>query len=281
MCRLLSSGCNGEVVYTNPPMQWTRIKQINASSGVPEQGYTEYHRQISSSRIRHPRDVIVWLPPSYYKDHRKRYPVLYMHDGQNLMDPNTAFLGVDWRVDNAAAYLIRRKRMKEILIVGIYNTPDREQEYTGSIAGHNYVDFVIQELKPLIDTTYRTKTDAENTGVMGSSMGGLISFLFAWWHPEVFSRAGCMSNSFFWNDYQIFKEVSEYDRPKKRARFYLDVGSKEVFLKTGYLRMIALLRKKGYRKGVDLQHYLVKGASHDEKSWGKRVWRPLTFLFGP
>ncbi len=259
-------------------MQWTRIKQINSSS-IPEQGHTEYHRQVSSPRVRYPRDVIVWLPPSYYKDRRKRYPVLYMHDGQNLMDPNTAFLGVDWRIDTAAAYLIRCKRMKEILIVGIYNTPDREQEYTGSIAGHNYADFVIHELKPLIDTTYRTKSDTENTGVMGSSMGGLISFLFAWWHPEIFSKAGCMSNSFFWNDYQILRQVSEYDGPKKRAHFYLDVGSKEVFLKTGYQRMITLLRQKGYRKGDDLQHYLVKGGTHDEQAWGKRVWRPLTFLF--
>jgi predicted alpha/beta superfamily hydrolase len=259
-------------------MQWTRIKEIKTSE-VPEQGYTEYHRQVSSPRVRHPRDVIVWLPPSYYKDRRKRYPVLYMQDGQNLMDPNTAFLGVDWRVDTAAAYLIRRKKMKEILIVGIYNTPDREQEYTGSIAGHNYADFVIQDLKPLIDATYRTKPDAENTGVMGSSMGGLISFLFAWWHPEVFSKAGCMSNSFFWNDYQVFKEISNYDGPKKRIRLYIDVGSKEVFLRSGYLHMIDLLRQKGYRKGTDMQHLLVKGGSHDEKSWGKRVWRPLTFLF--
>jgi enterochelin esterase-like enzyme len=258
-------------------MQWTRVKQ--SAKRKEESSYTEYHRQISSPRLHHPRDVIVWLPPSYYKDRRRRYPVLYMQDGQNLMDPHTAFLGVDWRIDAAATSLIRRKKIKEIIIVGIYNTPDREQEYTGSIAGHNYTDFVIHELKPLIDRTYRTKPEREDTAAMGSSLGGLISFLFAWWHPEVFGQAACMSNSFFWNDYHVFQEVRE--SPKKPVRFYLDVGSKEVFLRSGYENMVALLREKGYRKGVDFEYQLIKGASHDEKSWGKRAWRPLTFLFNP
>jgi len=252
-------------------MEWTR-ERIG-------EGSIEYHRQIESSRLRYPRDVIVWLPPSYHQARRKRYPVLYMHDGQNLMDPSTAFLGIDWRVDEAAHDLIRRKKMKEILIVGIYNTPDREQEYTGSLSGRNYASFVIQELKPMIDSTYRTKSDPKNTGVMGSSLGGLISFLFGWWHPDVFGKAGCMSNSFFWNDYHVFQDVKEYPGPKKPIRYYLDVGSREVFLRTGYQKMVRLLQQKGYRKNVDLQYYLVQGASHDEKSWGKRVWRPLTFLF--
>lgn len=260
-------------------MQWTRVKNISPVPERHKQGHIEYHRQVSSPRVRHPHDVIVWLPPSYYKDKRRRYPVLYMQDGQNLMDPNTAFLGVDWRIDSAAAEFIRRKKMKEVIIVGIYNTPDREQEYTGSIAGHNYAQFVIHDLKPLMDETYCTKPDAENTGVMGSSLGGLISFLFAWWHPDVFGKAGCMSNSFFCNDYNVMKEVAEYEGLKKHVRFYLDVGSKEVFLRAGYEQMVSLLRRKGFRKGIDLQHYVVKNGSHDERSWGKRVWRPLTFLF--
>ena len=195
------------------------------------------------------------------------------------MDPGTAFLGVDWQINKVAAGLIARHKIKEIVIVGMYNTPDREQEYTGSLAGHNYANFVIHDVKPVIDRTYRTKPDAENTAVMGSSLGGLSSFLFAWWHPDVFGNAGCMSNSFFWNDYQAIHEVKQYDGPKKHIRLYLDVGSKEVFLRTGYREMIPLLRQKGFRKGVDLQYHIAKGGSHDERSWGKRVWRPLTFLF--
>lgn len=254
-------------------MQSTQIHRTH------EQGTIEYHRNFSSQRVRYPRDIIIWLPPSYYRDRRKRYPVLYMQDGQNLMDPGTAFLGVDWRVNWTASRFIKRKRMREIIIVGIYNSPDREQEYTGSIAGRNYALFVIHDLKPLIDQTYRTRKDAENTAVMGSSLGGLISFLFAWWHPDIFGKAGCMSNSFFWNDYQVLKEVHEYHGPKKPLRLYLDVGSKEVFLRTGYEQMIPLLLQKGFRKGIDLEFSVARGGSHDEKSWGKRVWRPLTFLF--
>jgi enterochelin esterase-like enzyme len=262
-------------------MEWSDVKNLEQPREINPQGYTEYHRQVASLRVRHPRDVIVWLPPSYYRDRRKRYPVLYMHDGQNLMDPSTAFLGVDWRIDETATDLIRKNKIKELIVVGIYNTPDREQEYTGSIAGRNYASFVIQDLKPLIDSTYRTKPDAENTGVMGSSLGGLIAFLFAWWHPEIFGKSGCMSNSFFWNDYHVLQEVKEFEGPKKPVRFYLDVGSKEIFLRAGYEKMLPLLRQKGYRKNFDLQYHVAKGGSHDEKSWGKRVWRPLTFLFPP
>jgi predicted alpha/beta superfamily hydrolase len=252
-------------------MNWTREPVARGS--------IEYHREIKSPQLRYPRDVIVWLPPSYHNDRRRRYPVLYMQDGQNLMDPSTAFLGIDWRVDEMANDLILRKKMKEIIIVGIYNTPDREQEYTGAIAGRAYANFVIHDLKQMIDSTYRTKPDSQNTGVMGSSLGGLISFLFAWWHPDVFGKAGCMSNSFFWNDYHVYQEVEDYHGPKKRIRYYLDVGSREVFLRTGYQKMVRLLQRKGYRKNVDLQYHFAQGASHDEKSWGKRVWRPLTFLF--
>ena len=260
-------------------MEWTRTRKSTAIPQIRTEGWIEHHRQFLSLRVEHPRDIIVWLPPNYYKDKRKRYPVLYMQDGQNLMDPNTAFLGVDWQINRTAAEFIRRKKMKEILIVGIYNTPSREQEYTGSLAGRHYADFVIHELKPLIDETYRTKTDAQNTAVMGSSLGGLISFLFAWRYPDVFGKAGCMSNSFFWDDYNVLKEVMDYHGPKKQIRLYLDVGSKEVFLRTGYEQMVRLLEQKGFRKGIDLQYSVAKNGSHDEKSWGKRAWRPLTFLF--
>ena len=266
-------------MYTNAFMEPAIVKSLTRNRQYRPEGSIEYHRQVVSARVRHPRDIIVWLPPSYYQDRRKRYPVLYMHDGQNLMDPSTAFLGVDWRVNSAAARLIEKKRIRELLIVGIYNTQDREEEYTSSIPGLNYANFVIHDVKPLIDRTYRTKPDADHTGVMGSSLGGLISFLFAWWHPDVFGKAGCMSNSFFWDDYSAVKVVDRYEGPKKHIRLYLDVGSKEVFLRSGYERMVPLLRRKGFRKGVDLQYHIAKGGSHDEKSWGERVWRPLTFLF--
>jgi predicted alpha/beta superfamily hydrolase len=245
--------------------------------GIAE-GHIEYHRQVKSRLLLHPRDIVVWLPPSYYKRRSKRFPVMYMHDGQNLMDPATSFLGVDWQVDESATRLIQNEAIRELMIVGIYNTPDREKEYTGSKSGRNYAAFVVNELKPLIDSVYRTQKDSRHTAVGGSSLGGLISFYMAWWYPNIFSKAACMSSSFFWENYRVLKDVAI--GPKKKIQFYIDVGSREVYLREGYEKMIQALRKKGYRKGVDLEYRLEKDATHDEYSWGKRFWRPLRFLFG-
>jgi len=223
-------------------------------------GQVRYHRELQSAGLRYPRDVIVWLPPSYRRTATRRYPVVYMHDGQNLFDPATAFAGQDWAVDQAASKLILSRRIEEPIIVGIYNTRDRIQEYSISPTGLRYAQFIAAELKPFIDRTYRTKPDAANTGVMGSSMGGLCSFLLAWWYPQVFSMAGCMSSSFLWNDNQIIKEVFCYSGPKKNIRIYLDVGTEEHQLIPGFEQMVSLLKQKGYKKGEDLEYYLSKGA---------------------
>jgi len=249
-------------------------------SSVAIIGDVHYHRAIPSPLLKYSRDVIVWLPPSYKESSKKHYPVLYMHDGQNLMDPTTSFLGVDWRVDETATRLMRTARMKEIIIVGIYNTPDRNVEYTAGKQGKDFALFVVEELKPIIDGSYRTLTDGKNTAVAGSSMGGLISFCFAWWYPQVFSQCVCMSSSFFWNDYQICREVQESASPKPKIRIYLDVGSDEKFLTAGYKKMVALLQEKGYKKGLDLDYYFQRHGVHNEQCWGNRFSRPLLFLFG-
>jgi len=254
-----------------------------SSRRAPQQeiiGEVHYHRQLVSPLLKFPRDVIVWLPPSYRTSRRKRFPVLYAHDGQNLMDPTTSFLGVDWRMDETADRLIRAGRMKEIIVVGIYNTPDRNSEYTGGKPGKDFATFVVQQLKPLIDSTYRTQPDAKNTAVLGSSMGGLISFYFAWWFPQVFAQAACISSSFFWNDYQACNDVLAQVGPKKKIRLYVDVGGKEKFLTVGYKKMVTTLKQKGYKKGLDLDYYVDRNASHNEQCWGDRLWRPLMFLFG-
>lgn len=242
-------------------------------------GRVVYHRQIISPQLKQPRDVVVWLPPSYQLNPQARYPVLYAHDGQNLFDPTTAFAGRDWRLDETASTLIDEGKIEELIIVAIYNTPDRTSEYSGSRAGKKYASFVAHELKPFIDNTYRTRQDANNTGVMGSSMGGLISFLMAWWYPEIFGKAACLSSSFFWSKDKVLKMVRDYRGPKKPIRIYLDVGSEESLLTEGYRQMVKLLEKQGYRKGVDLQYFFDRGGDHNERDWGNRAWRALTFLF--
>ncbi len=268
-----------DTAVTIRPKTWSDLA-FRSGGGIT--GTVKYHRELKHPKLRHPRDVIVWLPPSYEKDTRQRYPVLYMHDGQNIIDPSTSFLGADWRVDEVADSLIRAQKMEEVIVVGIYNTPDRVPEYSDTELGRAYADFVISQLKPMIDSTYRTKPDAKNTAVMGSSMGGLISFLFVWWHPEIFSKAGCLSSAFLVDDNEILKEVRAYTGPKKPIRVYLDDGSEglEARLKPGYDEMVALLLEKGYVKGADLEYFYDLGAGHDERAWAKRLWKPLGFMFG-
>lgn len=244
-------------------------------------GTVQYHRGIRGEGLQYERDLIVWLPPSYEKNRRKRYPVLYMHDGQNIFDPATSFLGYDWQADETADALIRKKRMKEIIIVALSNTPDRLSEYSDAQVGRNYARFLVSVVKPFIDATYRTKPDRNNTTVMGSSMGGLISFLLVWRYPEVFSQAGCLSTALARDeDRQLFGEIEAYAGPRKRVRIYLDVGGKEPALIPGYRALVALLGKKGYTRGKDLECFFDRRGVHNERAWAQRLWRPLTFMFG-
>ena len=234
---------------------------------------------VESHKLKHARDVLVFLP-SDYSGRRKRYPVLYMQDGQNLIDPATAFGGVPWRIDRTINRLTRSRKIPELIVVGIYNTPIRTKEYAAGEFGHFYAQFVIRELKPIIDRTYRTKPDRESTAVAGSSMGGLSSFFLAWNYPETFSGTACISSSFFWRNSKILYDVEIYHGPKKDIRIYLDVGTRERSLLPCFEKMAALLEEKGYVPGEDLLAHKEEGADHNEHAWGERFWRPLTFLFG-
>ena len=261
------------------PLFWKRrILQQKSEHSI--RGKVEYHRQLAGVGLNHKRDIIVWLPPSYEKNTKKHYPVLYMHDGQNIFDPTTAFTGYDWRVDEVADSLIKMKVIEEIIIVGIYNSPDRLPEYSDSDIGTAYLNFVTNTVKPLIDSTYRTKPGKEHTGVIGSSLGGLSSLLFVWKRPDVFGMAGCMSPSFWYDDEKTLKEVREYSGQKKNIKIYLDCGGREKELISGYKRMVEILKTKGYKKGKDLDYTLDSKGIHNEHSWAKRVWRPLVFMFG-
>ena len=117
-------------------------------------GTVKYHHKLKGEGIRE-RDVVVWLPPGYDENPEQRYSVLYMHDGQNMFDPKTSAFGVDWQIDEAADSLIRKGYIKPTIIVGIYNTPDRSPEYTPGITGYAYMNFIVNRLKLLIDSTYQ------------------------------------------------------------------------------------------------------------------------------
>ena len=258
-----------------------KIKRTRKKNGVESDeiiGNVEFHREFYSPLLDNKRDIIVWMPSGYSlaKNKDKNYPVLYMHDGQNLMDPKTAYAGKDWRVDETVTKLIRHKKIKEIIVVGIYNTADRLDEYSWSEKGQNYLKFITTELKPFIDSKYRTLSGKENTAIMGSSMGGLISFYAAWNYPEIFSMAGCMSSSFYYNNDNSLRQVQDYAGHKKKVKFYIDHGE------DGAVRgqkMFVELSNKGYVIGQDLDYFYAPGAEHNEVEWAARLERPLLFFF--
>ena len=243
-------------------------------------GTVAYHHNLSTDSLK-PRDLIVWLPPGYEKGN-KRYPVLYMHDGQNVFDPATSSFGVDWRIDETADSLIRSKQMDPVIIVGIYNTSDRMEEYVPSTKGNAYMDFVVHTVKPLIDQTYRTKTGAKHTLTGGSSAGGIMAFMLAWEHPQVFSKAVCMSPAFKIMHIDYVKEVQAYTGKKKRLKLYIDNGGidLEARLQPGIDEMLQALQAQGYREGKDYLWVLDKKAQHNEAAWAKRMPKALTFFLG-
>ena len=261
------------------PVSWRHLG-FSRQGGIT--GTVRYHRNLRGAHLRYDRDLIVWLPPSYDVETDKRYPVLYMHDGQNIMDPGTSFLGLDWRVDEVADSLIRQGSMREVIIVGCSNTPDRRFEYSDTKLGRAYAAFVADRVKPMIDSLYRTLPDREHTAVMGSSMGGLISFLFLWWYPDEFSMAGCFSSAFEYGGDALFDEIESTAHLPQDMKIYLDCGTADLDaeLLPGYERMKRLLLSKGMVEGVNLVGVIDQGATHNEGAWAARVWRPLTFFFG-
>ncbi len=243
-------------------------------------GTVKYYRNFSGQGIK-PRDIVIWLPPNYEKEKTKRYPVLYMHDGENIFDPNTSTFGIDWGLDETADSLIKAKKIQDIIIVGIYNTVNRSAEYAETDTGRLYMKFIVNKLKPFIDKNYRTKPDKINTATGGSSLGGLISFMLVWEYPNIFSKAACISPAFYIENIDYLDNVKDYNGLKKNIKIYMDIGSigLEQKLQPGIDSMIQLLKQKNLLVGKDLMFYKDKNAQHSEYYWGKRSWRFLEFLF--
>ena len=251
-----------------------------ASDGPPAASITgraEFHRNVAGEGLL-PRDVVVWLPPGY-ADSEERYPVLYMHDGQNTMDPTTSFLGTDWGIDETATRLIDEGRMRPVIVVGMYNTPQRMEDYGSGEQGAAYQRFVVDVVKPMIDQTYRTKPGRDDTAVMGSSMGGLVSFLLAWNHADVFKQAACLSPAFFPETVKLVRDAAA---APEGMRVYMDNGTEglEQKIQAYCDDMLAALPEKGFVQGANFDWFLDQGAEHNEQAWAARLERPLLFLFG-
>lgn len=236
------------------------------------------------------RTIRIWLPPGYYSENRKRYPVFYLHDGQNLFKGGPSFIpNQAWNVDTAALDLIAKGEIVPIILIGIDNaggerlneyTPTENAKFKGSGNGDNYGKFLVEELKPFVDTHYRTLKDARNTALGGSSLGGLISLHLGLSYPKTFGKLAVLSPSIWWDDRVILHRVEKMTTHPK-LKIWLDMGTKEgegMLLPARKLQAVLLV--KGWKEDVDLQYFEAEGAGHNEKAWSERFPSVLKFLFG-
>jgi predicted alpha/beta superfamily hydrolase len=229
---------------------------------------------IESAILARAHRVRVYTPPGYEENYRKRYPVLYMQDGKNLFFPDEAFMGRDWRVDETVATLDAMSLIDKVIVVGLHSD-DRENEYTQP-GYEDYARSVVEELKPAIDAGYRTLPGAAHTGVMGSSLGGVVSLYMAWQWPDVFQMAACMSSTFGWRDDLLERVLSEQ---KRDIHVYLDSGWPEDNYEATLTMAMAML-SRGWTLGSDLVHLVFPRAKHEEPSWAQRLPLPLQSFGG-
>ena len=274
---------------------------------------------IVTSRHADPRRVIVWLP-AHYSDKGMPYAVLYMHDGQNLFDKATAGYGMEWQVDEVASQLMRDGKMRQAIVVGIWNTPKRLREYVPSKAfdrlppqymervrglyggdplTDGYLKFIVSELKPAIDQRFNVRRDRDNTLIMGSSMGALISLYAINQYPHIFGGAGMVSTH--WplflaepgkdrTDAEVSVVASSFEAYLRQSlalpkthRLYFDHGIETLDSQYAVYqqRIDRIVAAKGYRQGRNWVTRNFPGQEHNEKSWASRVDVPLQFLLPP
>jgi predicted alpha/beta superfamily hydrolase len=258
-------------------------------------GNINRHRGFPSKILGNRRDVLVYLPRGYRRLSRRHYPVLYLHDGQNVFDAATSFSGVEWGVDESAERLIKENLIEPLIVVAVANTGEQRIDEYAPTRGvidakakrkkrskglaRTYGQFLIEELKPYIDRKYRTKPDAEFTGLGGSSLGGLATLAIGILYPQAFRRLMVMSPSIWWDDFAIYRLVDSIEQ-KPPLRIWLDTGTAE----PGWEQARELLKRlveKGWEIPRDLQYMEAQSGDHSEAAWAARVKPALQFLFPP
>ncbi|MEO8101511.1 MAG: alpha/beta hydrolase-fold protein [Betaproteobacteria bacterium] len=301
----LLSGCAGVIGLTPVP---------GVTRSAPEGVFVTY--EFFPSRHVAARKVVIWLPADYAQSNEP-HAVLYMHDGQNLFYPATSMAGQPWAVDMIVGRLLCEGSIRRTLVVGIANTADRNREYTpakplaamppemrrlaigggGEIISEAYLRFLVTELKPFIDANFRTLPGRDDTCVMGSSRGGLISLYALARYPHVFGGAACLSTHWtITTDYSVLFPPGDA-RVNALAQSYLDwlaihlprAGSHRLYFDHGSKNLDSLyapfqakadriLEHKGYRQDVDWMTRIFPGADHNEPAWRERLHIPLQFL---
>ena len=244
----------------------------------------EFHSEI----LPDDRAVQVYLPTQYIEHEERRFPVFYLHDGQNLFDGRTSYIpGRTWRANETADRLNAEGLIEPVILVGIANTGLRRMaEYTptrdmrmGGGDGQKYGRLLVEELKPWIDRTFRTRVGPEDTGLGGSSLGGLISLFLGWEHPSVFGKLAVMSPSVWW-DYRSILSIINQAGAKPNLRIWMDMGMAEGARHIRDADLLAqVLVRHGWKLGADLVYEKAVGAVHDEQAWAERFGDVLRFLF--
>jgi len=228
------------------------------------------------------RTIRIYLPPGY-ETSTARYPVLYMHDGQNLFDDATSYIG-EWGVDETLNELSKTKHL-DLIVVGIDNGLDlRVRELNpwdnpkhGKGEGKQYVDFIVSVVKPYVDTNFRTKPDRAHTGIMGSSLGGLISHYAIEEHPDVFSRAGIFSPA-YWYAPPVFEYTREHTLPKDTRLYFYAGGKEDESMVPNMQRVVDTLRKQG-TSPKNLRVEVNPDAVHNETAWRAEFPKAVEWLF--
>ncbi len=253
------------------------------------------------SKFIHRRNIILWLPPGSGTEKDQRFPVIYAHDGQNLFDPQTSFAGVDWGIHEAMGRLLAEGHVRKTLVVGIWNTPERYREYDpqkvfeeylgpkekseyarehGQPLADLYLKFIVQELKPFIDSSYRTLPAMADTFLMGSSMGGMISAYALCEYPEVFGGAACLSTHWPAGNGKMADYLAARLPDPQTHRLYFDYGTETVDAQYEpfQLKVDEVLRRRGYVEGSSWVTRKFCGEDHSERAWRRRIEIPLRFL---
>jgi predicted alpha/beta superfamily hydrolase len=252
------------------------------------------------------RNIRVYLPKGYYENSAQAYPVIYMHDGQNLFDGTLSLSGCSWEIQKNVDQFF--KEGEGVIIVGIDNGPEydgycrmyeyspwvmdqnfelpdwSEEIYSAGGQGRQYLDFITDTLKPYIDKNYNTRSDRENTVIAGSSMGGFISIFAALERPDVFAKAGVFSPAFWFNKPEMFNFLKE--KPVTSSlQIYMDIGTQEssgrgINFEQIYLNdcneAFKLLKDK---ERLELKYIVDEGAQHTESAWARRFPEMLSYLF--
>ena len=277
---VITSSSDLLIVINDVVLAFANPNEVAASTVV---GNLDIIENFYSPELNRSRTIRVWTPSDYdSNDLEKRYPVIYMHDGQNLFDERTSFAG-EWGIDESIEDMIAETGSNGYIIVGIDNTAARMSEYTPdwsdkpSAEGGKYGQFIVETLKPYIDQNYNTLTDRNSTGIAGSSMGGLISFYVGLKYPEVFGMIGAFSTSFQINTEAARNEfIESLDLEQPLPRLYLDSGTLESLYT--YIEPVSnKLFQVGYPGELIFTHIQV-GHGHNEVAWRERFPIALTWL---